>query len=148
MSFSHSNLKREGYGNVDRFTEFQFTPTVGFCFTDRFEATTALAIRHASQNGDGETALGVQAGFLYNFPTQGQLIPFAGVGFGVLFYDGFTFNDTAVLAPDLTGGVRILVGSAGSVNLRVSYQHESDGHVSMNRLLGGVGVSLFPWKVR
>jgi hypothetical protein len=36
------------------------------------------------------------------------LIPFAGVSFGVLFYDGFMFEDTAVLAPDLTAGGAVL----------------------------------------
>src|SRR5207247_292541 len=38
VSFNHSSTKREGYGNVDTFTRFDFTPTVGFCLTDRFEA--------------------------------------------------------------------------------------------------------------
>jgi hypothetical protein len=148
VSFTHSNLKREGYGNVDRFTEFDLTPSVGFCLTDHYEITSGVLLRHNSSNGEGTTALGVSTGLLYNFSPQGNLIPFAGIGFGVLFYDGFTFNNTAVLAPDLTGGARVLVGNTGSVNLSLSYQHESDGHVSTNRLVGGVGVSLFPWRAR
>ena len=148
VSFSHSNLKREGYGNVDTFTEFDFTPTAGFCFTDHFEATGGAIVRHQSLNVTSETALGFLAGFLYNFSPQGGMIPFAGLGFGTLFYDGFTFNDTAVLAPSLTGGIRLLVRDAASVNLSLGYEHETDGQVSTNRMVAGVGVSLFPWRTR
>ncbi|HEY3215017.1 MAG TPA: hypothetical protein VGK93_00855 [Candidatus Eisenbacteria bacterium] len=148
VSFNHSNLKREGYGNVDTFTEFDFTPTVGFCFNNHFEATGGAIVRHQSVNGTTDTALGVLAGVTYNFSPQGGLIPFAGLGFGTLFYDGFTFNDTAVLAPSLTGGIRLLVGDAGSVNLSLGYEHETDGSVTTNRMVAGVGVSLFPWRAR
>jgi hypothetical protein len=99
-------------------------------------------------NGATDTALGVLAGATYNFSPQGGLIPFAGLGIGTLFYDGFTFNDTAVLAPSLTGGIRLLVGDAGSVNLSLGYEHETDGSVSTNRMVAGVGVSLFPWRAK
>lgn len=47
-----------------------------------------------------------------------------------------------------TGGVRVLVGSSGSVNLSLGYQHETDNQVTQNQLLANVGVSLFPWRVR
>ena len=148
VSFSHASLKREGYGNVDTFTQFDFDPSIGFCFTDHFEATCGLLVRHQSTNGMGETALGASAGLNYNFSPQGRMIPFVGAGFGTFFNDGFTFNNTSVLAPALTGGIRVLVGNTGSVNLRAGYEHETDGQVSTNRFLGGVGVSLFPWRIR
>jgi hypothetical protein len=148
VSFSHWSVKREGYGNVDTFTQFDFNPAIGFCFTNHLEAMGGMLLRHQSQNGSKETALGASAGLNYNFAPQGRVIPFAGVGFGTFFNDGFTFNNTSVLAPSLTGGIRVLVGSAGSVNLSLGYQHETDGSVSTNRVLAGVGVSLFPWRVR
>ena len=148
VSFSHSSLKREGYGNVDTFTQFDFDPALGFCFTDHFEAMGGLLLRHQSTNGSRETALGASAGLTYNFAPQGKMIPFVGAGFGTFFNDGFTFNNTSVLAPALTGGIRVLVGNTGSVNLRLGYEHETDGSVSTNRILGGVGVSLFPWRVK
>jgi hypothetical protein len=152
VSFSHTNMKREGYGNVDTFTKLDITPTIGYCVSDHYEVTGGFMTRHESSNGVSETALGATAGLMYNFSPQGGLIPYASVGFGALFYDGFSLNDTAVLAPMLTVGVRVLVGSTASVNANLGYQHESNAlgefGVTENRLLAGVGVSLFPWQSR
>jgi hypothetical protein len=148
ISFSHSNLKREGYGDVDTSTQLDVTPGVGVCLTDHWEVTGAALVRYLDSNGSSDTGLGMRAGVLYNFDRRGSVIPFAGAGFGVLFNSGFTFDDTAVLFPDLTAGVRLPVGSAASVNLSLGYQHESDGHVKVNRVVSQIGVSLFPWRAR
>jgi hypothetical protein len=150
VSFSHQNFKREGYGNVETTTRLDIAPTIGYCLSNHYEVTAAFLTRHQSANGMSDTALGASAGLLYNFTSQGNITPFAGVGFGALFYDGFSFDETAVLAPVLTGGIRVLVGSNASVNMSLGYQHESnaDGEfqASANRLVAGVGVSLFPWR--
>lgn len=150
VSFSHQNFKREGYGNVETTTRLDIAPTIGYCLSNHYEVTAAFLTRHQSANGMSDTALGASAGLLYNFSSQGSVTPFAGVGFGALFYDGFSFDETAVLAPMITGGVRVLVGSNASVNMSLGYQHESnaDGEfqASANRLVAGVGVSLFPWR--
>ncbi len=149
VAFSHSNFKREGYGNVDTSTRLDITPTVGYCMSSHYEVTGGFLTRHQSLNGTSETALGASAGLTYNFSRQGGLIPFASVGFGALFYDGFSMDDTAVLAPMITGGARVLVGSSASVNFSLGYQHESNAEgefqASANRVVAGVGVSLFPW---
>ena len=150
VAFSHWNMKREGYGNVDNFTRLDITPTIGYCMSNHYEVTGAFMTRHESTNGVSDTALGANAGLTYNFSPQGAVIPFASVGFGTLFYDGFSFNDAAVLAPMLTGGIRMLVGSSASVNVNMGYQHESNAQgefgASSNRLVAGVGVSVFPWR--
>ena len=150
VSFSYSNLKREGYGNVDRFTRLEVTPTLGYCISRHYEVTGGLLTRHESLNGSSETSLGATAGLTYNFSPHGDLIPFASLGFGALFYDGFSMDDTAVLAPMITGGVRVLVGNSASVNASLGYQHESNAqgefNASANRIVAGVGVSLFPWQ--
>jgi hypothetical protein len=152
VSFTHQNFKREGYGNVERFTQLDLRPTVGFCLTDHYEVTTGLLARHVSQNGTSDTALGASAGVVYNFSRHGSVIPFVGLGFGALFYDGFTMDRTAVLLPMISGGVRVPVGSKAAVNLSLGYQHESnaDGefNASANRMLASVGVSLFPWRTK
>lgn len=148
VSFSHWNVKREGYGNVDTATQLDITPALGVCITDHWEVTGAALVRHSSMNGNSDTGLGARAGVLYNFNRRGGVIPFAGAGFGVLFNDGFTFDGTAVLFPDVAAGVRLPVGSAASVNLSLGYQHESDGHVMVNRVVSQIGVSLFPWHAR
>jgi len=152
VSFSHSNLKREGYGNVDSFTRLDVTPTVGFCISRHYEVNGGFMTRHQSTNGNSQTALGATAGLTYNLSPHGTVIPFASLGFGALFYDGFSLNNTAVLAPMMTGGIRVLVGSTASVNMNLGYQHESnaDGEfgASANRLIAGVGVSLFPWHTK
>jgi hypothetical protein len=152
VSFTHQNFKREGYGNVEHFTQLDVRPTVGFCLTDHYEVTTGFLARHISQNGTSDTALGASAGVIYNFSQKGSVIPFVSLGFGALFYDGFTMDRTAVLAPMVSGGVRVPVGSKATVNMSMGYQHESnaDGefNASANRMLASVGVSIFPWRTR
>jgi hypothetical protein len=152
VSFTHQNFKREGYGNIDRFTQLNIAPTVGYYVSDRYEVTGGFLVRHESVNGNSDTSLGATAGLQYNFPRQGNVIPFASAGFGALFYDGFSLNDTAVLAPILTGGIRVPVGTSASVNMSLGYQHESNANgefnASANRLVANVGVSLFPWRSR
>jgi hypothetical protein len=152
VTFTHQNFKREGYGNVDHFTQLDVKPTVGFCVSDHYEVTAGLLARHTSVNGSDDTALGATAGLTYNFSRHGSVIPFASLGFGALFYDGFTMDNTAVLAPTIAGGVRVPVGGMAAVNMSVGYQHESnaDGefNASANRILASVGVSLFPWRTR
>jgi hypothetical protein len=152
VSFSHQNFKREGYGNVETSTRLDITPTVGFCVSNHYEVTGALLTRHQSINGTSDTALGASAGLTYNFSSKSNVIPYANVSFGTLFYGGFSFDETAVLAPMVTGGVRVLVGTTASVNMSLGYQHESnaDGefNASANRVLAGVGVSVFPWHTK
>jgi hypothetical protein len=152
VTFTHQNFKREGYGNVDHFTQLDVKPTVGFCLSDHYEVTAGFLARHTSVNGSDDTALGATAGLTYNFSRHGSVIPFASLGFGALFYDGFTMDNTAVLAPTIAGGVRVPVGGMAAVNMSVGYQHESnaDGefNASANRILASVGVSLFPWRTR
>lgn len=149
VSFSHSNFKREGYGNVDTFTHLDITPTIGYCLNNHYEVTGGFLARYQKANDMSETALGATAGLTYNFSPRSGVIPFASLGFGVLFHDGFSFDGTAVLFPMLTGGIRMLVGSSASVNLSLGYQHESNAEgefqASANRMIAGVGVSLFPW---
>jgi len=150
VSFTHQNFKREGYGNVDEFTQLNMAPTVGYYVSDRYEILGGLLIRHESINGNSETSLGATAGVQYNFPRQGSVVPFVNAGFGALFYDGFSMNDTAVLAPVIAGGIRVPVGQDASVNMSLGYQHESNANgefnASANRLVASVGVSLFPWR--
>lgn len=152
VTFQHQNFKREGYGNVDHFTQLDVNPVVGFCVSNHYEVTAGLLARHTSTNGTDDTALGATAGLTYNFSRHGSVIPFASLGFGALFYDGFTMSNTAVLAPMLSGGVRVPVGSMAAVNMSLGYQHESnaDGefNASANRILASVGVSLFPWRTK
>jgi len=152
VSYSHWNMKREGYGNVDTFTKLEITPTLGYCVSDHFEVTGGFMTRHESSNGNSETALGTTAGVIYNFNPQGGFVPFASLGFGALFYDGFHLDNTAVLAPMVNAGVRVLVGSSASVNASLGFQHEANAQgesgLSSNRLVAGVGVSLFPWHAR
>jgi hypothetical protein len=152
VSYIHGNVKREGYGNVDTFTKLEVTPTIGYCVSDHYEVTGGFMTRHESVNGMSQTALGTTAGLTYNFSPQGGFIPFASVGFGALFYDGFHLDNTAVLAPMISAGVRVLVGSSASVNASLGFQHEANAQgesgLSSNRIAAGVGVSLFPWHSR
>jgi hypothetical protein len=148
IAFTHSNMKREGYGNIDNTTQFDFTPTIGFCLSDHYEVTGGAIVRHFQSGGTNNTNVGVTTGLIYNFNPKGSLIPYAGAGFGVLFEEGFTFDNTAVLAPDLQVGLRALVGNSASVNMGVGFQHESDGHVHVNRIGAQVGLSIFPWRTK
>jgi hypothetical protein len=148
VSFSHWNVKREGYGNVDNFTVLDFTPSLGVCLTPHHEVTAAVVIRHEAVNGDGNTRLGALTGYQYNFASRGGIIPFGAIALGANFGEGFSFDATSLVAPALTGGIRFLVGNAGSANVSLGYEHETDNHVSENRMVAAVGVSLFPWRLR
>jgi hypothetical protein len=148
FSFTHSNLKREGYGNIERATEFTLTPTIGYCISDHYEVTGGAIVRHFQSGGTNSTNVGITTGLIYNFNPKGSLIPYAGAGFGVLFEEGFTFDNTAVLAPDLQVGLRALVGNSASINMGVGFQHETDGHVHVNRVGAQVGISVFPWRAK
>ena len=48
VSFSHSNLKREGYGNVDTFTQLDLTPAVGVCVTGVAVAASYAPMSHTT----------------------------------------------------------------------------------------------------
>lgn len=152
VAFTHSNFKREGYGNVETFTQLDVTPTIGYCLSNHYEVTGGVITRHTSDNGNSDTNLGAIAGLTYNFSSKSNLIPFASAGFGALFYDGFGFDRTSVLAPMLTGGLRVLIGPSASVNMTLAFQHESnaqgDFNATANRLIAGVGVSIFPWRAK
>lgn len=148
VSYSHENLKREGYGGVDNFTRLDFMPSIGYCVSNHYEVTGGMIIRHESQNGTSDTSVGALAGLTYNFNASGNMIPFASVGFGTLFNGGFDFSEPAVIAPTLAGGVRVLAGDTGSVNLSLGYQRESNGQMRQNRIVAGAGVSVFPWRKR
>jgi len=148
VSFTHSNMKREGYGNIDNTTQFDFAPTIGFCLSDHYEVTGGAIVRHFQSGGTNNTNVGITTGLIYNFSPKGSLIPYVGAGFGVLFEEGFTFDNTAVLAPDLQVGLRALVGNSASVNMGLGFQHETDGHVHVNRVGAQMGVSIFPWRTK
>jgi hypothetical protein len=148
ITYSHENLKREGYGGVENFSRLDFTPTLGYCVSNHYEVTGGMIIRHESVNGSSDTSVGAVAGLTYNFNASGNMIPFASVGFGALFNGGFDFSEPAVLAPTLAAGVRVLAGDTGSVNLSLGYQRESNDHMRQNRIVAGAGVSLFPWRHR
>jgi hypothetical protein len=148
ITYSHENLKREGYGGVDNFTRLDFTPSIGYCVSNHYEVTGGMIVRHEAVNGTSDTSVGAVAGMTYNFNPSGNMIPFASVGFGTLFNGGFDFSEPAVVAPTLAAGVRVLAGDTGSVNLSLGYQRESNGHMRQNRIVAGAGVSLFPWHKR
>ena len=145
VSYSHENLKREGYGGVENFTRLDFTPSIGSCISNHYEVTGGLIVRHESVNGSSATSVGAIAGLTYNFNRSGSMIPFASMGFGTLFNGGFDFSEPAVIAPSIAAGVRVLAGDTGSVNLSLGYQRESNDHMRQNRIVAAAGVSLFPW---
>jgi hypothetical protein len=144
VTFSHENLKREGYGGVDNFTQLTFTPTIGFCVSNHYEVGGGAIIRHQDVNGSKETSVGALASVTYNFNPSQKLVPFATLGFGALFNGGFSFSEPAVLAPSIAGGLRVLVGDAASVNFSLGYQRERNDHERQNRIVAGAGVSIFP----
>lgn len=146
LTFSHENLKREGYGGVDNFTQLDFKPTIGYCVTDHYEIVGGTILRHEDVNGTKTTSVGALAGLTYNFNPSQRLVPYGTVAFGALFYGGFSFDQPAVLAPSLTAGLRVLVGDAASVNVSLGYQRERNDHERQNRILAGAGVSIFPWR--
>ncbi len=154
LSFSHNSLRSNGTDDGSLTTLLANTQ-VGYCLSNLVEIIGGPLLTHQSVDPPSggsvsATSFGLSGGVRLNFASSGNIVPFVGaaVGFASNSGDGAFGTETTTIAPILQGGIRVLVGPSGSVNLGVGYQHESNAFgvkdESSNTFAFEVGVSLFP----
>ena len=126
---------------------------LGYFVNPNFELGGGLLVDYQSAEAPGfpsqsATSLGLVGGVQYNFTSGGNTIPFVrgAVGIATNSGSGSAGDQTTLIAPIVSVGMRVLVGSSASVNFGVGYQHRSDAFgiqdLSSNSFGLDVGVSL------
>ena len=112
-----------------------------------FQINGSVLLQHRALSGEGQNGVGLALGGTYNFPQQGNLVPFFSAGAGAISYFSDGETDKALLLPMVRAGFRSMIGSNKSLNVSMGFQYESN---SKSALAGsatvfdvGVGVSLF-----
>jgi len=154
---SHASSSQSSVGFNSSSTTVALNTGVGYCFTRSFEVQGTILIDHLSQDLPGTpgggfdvTQAGLSGGVTYNFPASGMTIPFARaeLGFLVNSNDFVGGDETSLIAPSLTLGLRVMTGRTASVNLAVNYLHEGNAEgipdLTQDQIAFAVGVSLFP----
>ena len=154
VSFDHASFSHSGE-KLGTQTLFDGTLGAAYSLTRMFQVGGGLLFSASSFSPEGgstssDHAIGGSVDVTANFKTASGLVPFVRVGVGAMGFGGDNYPDakTSVLAPLVRAGVRVLVADAGSVNLSLSYRHETnadgvDGD-DANRFGLAVGISLFP----
>jgi hypothetical protein len=140
---------------VNSTTYFSGSVGAAYSVTSLLQVGGAVDLAHFGQESDSlgsfsDNAYGASADLTANFPTPNNLIPFvrAGVGFETFSGDTYARTTTSVIAPYVRAGVRVLVGNSASVNLSLTYRHETnaDGNKGEGANVVGLsaGLSIFP----
>jgi len=154
LGFSRNSFSYSG-SDAGSLTTLTANGLIGYCITDHVELGGGLLINYQSADipgfgSESATSLGVVGGMQYNFSSGGQTIPFVRGAIGVVTNSGnLSAGDrTTVIAPAISAGLRVLVGSAASVNFGVGYQHQTSAlgvqDLSANTFAMEIGVSIFP----
>jgi hypothetical protein len=145
VSFAHSSFSASGAGSAD-LTTFTANGLVGYCVSSRVELLGTVLLNHVSFEGESDTSGGLTFGVGFNFPSGGRTVPYIRAEAGFLTNVGG--GETTTIIPALEGGLRVMVGSASSVNFGVGYTHQSNAlgvqDVSGNIIAFTLGVSIFP----
>ena len=125
-----------------------FRPSIQYYLID--DLAVSAAASYVRQEGDiTEQRYGV--GLEFDLPT-GAIVPFLGTTFEWIATKGFVadplFGCCALVESDgpawaLTGGIKVMVGARGSVNLRGSYTLSDVNSQNINGYSGDLGFSLF-----
>jgi len=135
-------------------TNLRFGGAVGYFFTHIMELQVGMLVNHLAYDPDGgesssTTDTGMGMAVVANFPTESSVEPFFGAGISFVAHGGDVGGgDKMTLnAPVVTGGLRFLVGNSASINLGVSYEHQTNAlgyeDVSANVIMFDLGVSAF-----
>jgi hypothetical protein len=145
VSFAHSSYSSSGAGSAD-VTTFTANGLIGYCASNRLEVLGTVVLNHLSFAGESATSGGLTVGVGLNFPSGGSTVPYLRGQVGFLTNSGG--GETTTIIPALEGGLRVMVGSASSVNFGVSFVHQSNAlgvqDVSGNTIAFTLGVSIFP----
>lgn len=144
FTFEHTSAEDSGV------TLFDLEPGLGYFFTPNWEVLGALIIQHQSFDDFSTDHFGLKGDVLYHFNTTGSIIPFAGVGLGVLSNGGDTGPDEdnmSAIAPELLVGIRWPFKNIVSFNFTGGYRHITNylgfGDVDGDQFFLGAGFSVF-----
>jgi hypothetical protein len=154
-SFVHSSYSSSGE-HIGNTTLVNVAAGVGYCVSSLFEIDGGLQVVHTSADVEGvgsisATAFGATGGVTLNLPLASEsVVPFVSAGLGVLTFsgDGYSNSETALTAPYVRAGLRVLVGPMASVNFGLAYAHQTNAEgvkdLDNNQLGLSVGISIFP----
>jgi hypothetical protein len=150
FTFDHTSASIETPGgdfDIGR-TIFDLEPGIGYFFNSNWELLGSLIINHESNGDLGDSDhFGIKADGLYHFNTTGSVIPFAGVGLGMLTNGGDNNGDnTSIIVPELLVGVRWPFKNIVSFNFTGGYRHITNFRGSDeggDSFFLGVGFSVF-----
>ena len=146
ISFNRSTFTPVGGGDARSTTHVDLSAGVGRFLTNRWELEGGLLVQHRGESGVARNGFGASAAAIVNYPAKGNVIPFFSVGLGGLTYSNNGQSDRTILAPILRAGFRTMIADNRSVNVSVSFQHEtnpkSNFEKSDNLFEVGVGLSM------
>lgn len=153
LSFSHTGYSVDG-DDVLATTALEFQPSIGYFTSDLFEIGGSVFLRYTSFDPDaGESAsatvFGIGPDIYFNFNNDGPVVPFIGLSCAIVLFDGEGYGDeTGLILPSFSAGIRAQIGDSASFNLGASYAHgiNPDGvdEASSNSLGLFAGFSVFP----
>jgi hypothetical protein len=107
-------------------TVFDLEPGVGYFLNSNWEVLGSLIILHQGYGGNSLDNFGLKASGYYHFNTTGSIIPFAGVGIGLLSNGGDRPDDadnSSIIIPELIVGIRCPFKNIVSFNFTGGYRH-------------------------
>jgi len=147
LAFNRSSYTPAGGGAAGSVTHLNLTASLGRALNDRFEVMGGVIVQHRDLASVGYTGEGAAVGGQYNFPAQGNVIPFVSANVGIVRFSSNGVTDRSVLAPMLRVGFRSMIGEARSLNVSFGFQHEENPKSSLedsgNMFDVGVGMSMF-----
>jgi hypothetical protein len=159
VSYQHTSAQAAFFGETAdvSISTLDFEPGAGFFLTSNWEILGTLIFEHQTVSGlslgfpgiDDETSsdeFGVKASAYYHFNTSGAVIPFVGVGFGVLGFGGDNNPDTEYTLPEAVVGMRWPVRNVISLNFTGGYRRITtfeDGRPDTDQFFLGAGLSVF-----
>ena len=140
------NYLSDGTGNSAVSRDFDLATFVGVFVSDRIQVGGTLFAQFSSEdyiNGEyvGGTMFGIGPNIVFNYNTQGQIVPYADIGIAVALGSGdFSGDEIVWVAPSIRGGARALIGESTSANLGFGFAH-------MTNTYGVTGISNYSFSV-
>jgi len=151
FNFQHTGVSVDLPAGDDNYgvTIFDLDAGVGYFVNSRVELLGALVVFHSSIDNLDITNFGLKASGYYHFNASGNMIPYVGLGLGLLTHGGDSdFTDqTEAIFPELSVGLRIPFEDIVSMNVAAGYRHRFSAFgiedASGNDFFMGFGISFF-----
>jgi hypothetical protein len=151
FNFQHSSVSIDAPTGDEDFgdTIFDLDTGVGYFINSRVEILGALVVHHESIDNFDITSFGLKASGYYHFNASGNMIPYVGLGLGMITHggDSVVLDQTEAIFPELSIGLRIPFEDIVSMNVAAGYRHRFSAFgiedASANDFFMGFGISFF-----